>query len=95
MQSRNMPWKMAGETGLQQLKIEAPAARSMAQETALRVAAIAAEKAKDLKDVEEERANSPRRGWDSTYGNPRFESESGEYDHLLLSPRNEKLTNNF
>lgn len=29
---------------------------------------------------------------DSTFGNPKF--ETGEFDHLLLSPRNESLSNN-
>ncbi len=51
---------------LQQMRIEAPAPRSIAQEMALRVAALAATKP-SLAEVEEEARTSPRRrGWDST-----------------------------
>jgi len=81
---------------LQQLKIEAPAARSLAQEMAMRIAALAALKPSYVPDNDP--SKSPRRrGWDSTYGNPAFMSEDPEknYDHLLLSPRNEKMPNNM
>ena len=61
---------------------------------ALRLAALAASKP-TAAEREEERANSPRRrGWDASSGNPRFQSDSGEWDHLIMSPRNEKLKNN-
>lgn len=60
---------------LQQLKIEAPQARSMAQEMAMR---ISTEKAIQAIQLEEKNASPRRRGWDSTYGNPRFDTESNE-----------------
>jgi len=78
---------------LQQLKIEAPQARSIAQEMALRVSSLMI---KPPERDEDGRPISPgRRGWDSTYGNPAFQGETGhEFDHLLRSPRNEKMENN-
>jgi len=78
-------WLRSQAVGLlQQLKIEAPQARSMAQEMALR---ISTEKAIQAIQLEEKNASPRRRGWDSTYGNPRFDTETNEFDHLLLSPR--------
>ena len=80
---------------LKQLRIEAPAPRSMAQEMALRVAALAAQRPAAADIEERERSKSPgRRGWDSAYGNPNLTSETGEFDHLIMSPRNEKLSDN-
>jgi hypothetical protein len=69
---------------LQRLNIEAPAALSIAKAVALKFAEI---KPYYMTLAPEEQKNLVHRGWDSTTGNPRFESETGEFDHLLMSPR--------
>ena len=69
---------------LQRLNIEAPAALSIAKAVALKFAEI---KPYYMTLAPEEQKNQVHRGWDSTTGNPRFESETGEFDHLLMSPR--------
>ena len=69
---------------LQLLRIEAPTAQTMAQAVALK---FAQQKPYYQTTSAEDEKNRNRRGWDSTHGNPRFESDTGEYDHLLLSPR--------
>jgi hypothetical protein len=76
---------------LQQLKIEAPAARSLAQEMAMRIAALAALKPSYVPDNDP--SKSPRRrGWDSTYGNPAFMSEDPEKNVRASGPLRRHLT---
>ena len=69
---------------LQLLDVAAPPPQTVAQSMALKLGNIKPY----YMTVDHEKQKSARsRGWDSAHGNPRFDSETGEYDHLLVSPR--------
>ena len=69
---------------LQRLDVQAPPPKTLAETMALKLGNIKPY----YMTIDHDKQKSARsRGWDSAHGNPRFESETGEFDHLLFSPR--------